>query len=359
MTVQQRLSLHYGIVTLLALALLAGLWHHEFITEKRLRAGWSAAQRAEAERGEMVEVIVCASIPALLIVGWWLTRRSLAPLSSLARRVERIQADNLHEPLPRTGNGDEIDRLTEAFNEMIARLDQSFQRVHWFTLHASHELKTPLTVMRSELESVAQQAPWSAPRQRDTLDSLLDEIQRLAKIVDGLSLLTRADTGQLILKRQPVPLAQLMRESFDDALILAEPQRISVALTECAELRVLGDRHRLRQLLLNLTDNAVKYNHPGGTIRMTLRRVQGWAEISVSNTGPGIPPALQTRVFDRFFRADPAGDRAAEGCGLGLSIAQGIAQAHGGTIQARSEPGKETVFVVRLPLAFPSGDSSF
>jgi signal transduction histidine kinase len=351
MSIQQQLTLHYAVVVLLAIMLLAGLAHHEFVTEKRLRVALDPRVQAEVERSEMMQVVVCASIPIMLVAGWWWIRRSLQPLSNLARQVEQIQIDTLREALPRTGNSDEIDRLTEAFNSMAARLDQSFQQVCWFALHASHELKTPLTVMRGELESAVQHAQSYTPKQRDCMHSLLDEIQRLTKIVDGLSLLTKADTGQLALKREPVSLAELIHESYEDALILAEPHQVQVKLVDCDDLTVKGDRHRLRQLFLNLTDNAVKYNHPGGVVTMALRGVKSLAQVEISNSGAGIPRALLAHIFDRFVRGDTAREKAAEGCGLGLSIAHWITQAHGGTIQVSSDVGQMTVVTVRLPLA--------
>jgi len=351
MTIRQRLAWHYLGVIVIALLLLGGLAHHEFATEKRLRAALPLEHQAEAEWGEAVEVVVYALIPLVILGGWWLTRRSLQPLSDLTQTVERIGVENLREPLSRSGNGDEVDRLTAAFNVMSTRLDRSFQQVREFTLHASHELKTPLTVMRGELETSVQNTAAYTPQQREQLHSLLDEVQRLAKIVDALTLLTKADAGQLVLDRQPVPLAELVRESFEDAQILAEPRQVRVRLTECAEVTVVGDRHRLRQLLLNLVDNAIKYNCDGGDVTLTLRQENGFAEFQVANTGAGIPPELQSRVFDRFVRGDEARSQALEGSGLGLTIAQWITQAHRGSIHIESEPGLLTTATVRLPVA--------
>ena len=351
MTLRQRLALHYGAVALVAISLVTGLTYHEVATERRLRKLISPTEDSEVQKRKVFDVVVFSIVPAVLVAGWWFTRRSLLPISYLAKTVERIRADNLREPLPRTGNGDEVDRLTEAFNTMAARLDQSFQQVRDFTLHASHELKTPLAVMRGELETALRHAESYSPQQQECLHSLIDEVQRLTKIVDALTLLTKTDAGQVVLERQPIHLAELVRESFEDTLILAEPQGIHATLAECADVVVLGDRHRLRQLLLNLADNAVKYNRPQGSITMAVRKTDGAAEIEIVNTGEGIPPALQPRVFDRFVRGDDARVRAIDGCGLGLTIAQWIAQAHGGSIHIASEPGKTTTAHVRFPLA--------
>jgi signal transduction histidine kinase len=300
---------------------------------------------------ELAEVFFYAMIPVVLGTGWWVMRRTLLPIDEIAGQIEKINADNLRTPLPCTGNNDEVDRLTRAFNAMTARLDESFRQVQDFTLHASHELKTPLTVMRAELETVLKDTESLPPERAEWIGRQLEEVQRLTKIVEGLTLLAKADAGLVELKLQPVRLGELVREHFEDAQVLAEPHQVKVGLLACEDLTVSGDRHRLRQLLLNLVDNAVKYNRPGGAVIMSLRRVDDKAEVEIINTGKGITPELQARVFDRFARGDNALSGAVEGSGLGLAIAQWIVHAHHGTIQFTSEPNKQTSVVVRLPLA--------
>ena len=167
--------------------------------------------------------------------------------------------------------------------------------------------------------------------------------------MDGLTLLMKADAGQIQLNREPVRLDDLVRESFADAKILAQPFHVQVNLPACEELTVLGDRHRLRQLLLNLTDNAVKYNKPDGTAAISLRRFENFAELKIENSGAGLAPELQPRVFERFFRGDSSHSHAIEGCGLGLSIAQWIVAAHDGSIQFASKPNESTTVTIRLP----------
>jgi signal transduction histidine kinase len=305
---------------------------------------------------EVTQIVLWSGAPALLLAlggGWWLTRKALAPISDLTQAAERINEQSLNQQLPRSGNGDELDRLTEVFNGMTARLDGSFQRVRQFTLHASHELKTPLTVLRGELEIALHEEKDGAPPQPARLLSQIDEIDRLTRIVDGLTLLTKADAGQVALHREPVRLDELVRESVADANILAQPSGVRVSLSDCQPAAILGDRHRLRQLLLNLNDNAVKYNHPGGNVAISLTRSGAAAELRIANTGPGLAPELQSRVFERFFRGDASHNRAVEGCGLGLSIAQWIVHAHGGTIQFASQPDPLTTVTVRLPLDRP------
>jgi signal transduction histidine kinase len=348
-TLRGRLALHYGAVVLIALVLLAGLSYHEFSTEQRLRAALPPERQAEASWGDGAERVIYAIIPLVLIAGWWLTRRSLLPLTGLAKAVEHVQFATLCDPLPRSGNGDEVDRLAAAFNSMTARLDKSFQEIGSFALKASHELKTPLTVIRGEIESLLEHNHSLEPHEQEGLRNLVEEIQRLAHIVDALAFLSTADAGQIALRRDPVPLADLVCGIFDDALILAEPDHLAVWLGECADVVVPGDRRRLREVLLNLVDNAVKYNRPGGTITLALRQAQGATEIEIANTGAGIPPALLPRIFDRFVRGDEARQRGIDGSGLGLSMAQCIAQAHGGIIKITSEPGQQTTVTLRLP----------
>jgi signal transduction histidine kinase len=350
MTIRTRLTLWFTAVFTLSLLVMGVGTFLEISEQLRHARRESAAEYAAEETSEM---ILEAGLPAVLLGllgGWWLVRRALAPVADLTQAVEKIHDRNLSGQLPRSGNGDELDRLTEVFNAMTARLDGSFQHIREFTLHASHELKTPLTILRGELETALHDESANAA-QKEKLASQIDEIERLAKIVDGLTLLTKADAGQIELKCEPVRLDELVRECVADANILAPPQGVEVRLDSCDETTVAGDRHRLRQLLLNLADNAVKYNQPGGRIRFSLRREGPFAALQIANTGAGLAADLQGRVFERFFRGDASRDRAIEGCGLGLSIAQWIVKAHRGQIQFASQPNEWTTVSVRLPLA--------
>jgi signal transduction histidine kinase len=233
---------------------------------------------------------------------------------------------------------------------MTARLHASFQGIREFSLHASHELRTPLTVMHVELETALRDNSL-APSERDRFASLLDEIQRLTQIVDGLTFLAKADAGVLKLASEPVQLDELVRDACADARILGESRKIQVHLKKCPPVTVTGDRHRLRQLLLILTDNAIKYNQEAGSVTLSLEAGNGSALLSIANTGPGIPSEIAGRVFDRFFRGDPSHSQTVEGCGLGLSIAQGIVQAHSGEIRFHSQPHGLTTATVALPAA--------
>lgn len=355
MTIRTRLTLWYAGILFASTLLIAGLSYREFTREARL-AHREKTENEEVEQDgweDTVQITVFCGIPAAILGlagGWWLMRTALSPVADITAAAKRINERNLREQLPRTGNRDEIDRLTEVFNSMTARLDDSFQRIREFTLHASHELKTPLTVMKGELETALREENLPEIQQERIL-SQLDELDRLTKIVNGLTLLTKADAGQIQLKKERVRLDELVRESFEDAKILAQPYGIKINLSRCEELTVNADRHRLRQLLLNLTDNAIKYNYPNGTVEIDLQQKNGRAEINISNTGAGISAEFLPRVFNRFFRCDESHGNAVEGCGLGLSIAQWITKAHNGEIQITSEPNQLTTVTVSFELA--------
>jgi len=349
MTIRTRLTFWYaGILTVSLLVIGFGTFREidERLQHEHRR---EPEQHAMAEAGEMVFQVGLPAVALGLLGGWWLTRRALSPVVGLTEAIKKIHERNLREPLVRTNNDDELDRLTGVFNAMLARLDDSFNRTREFTLHASHELKTPLTILCGETETALRDESLS-PAERERAASQLDELRRLARIVDGLTLLAKADAGQVALKLEPVRLDELVRDNFADAQILAEPQGIQVELAACEEISMAGDRHRLRQLLLNLADNAVKYNQREGRVTMSLRRTGDVAEFIIANTGTGIPPEVLPRVFDRFFRGDPAHGPAVDGCGLGLSIVQWIVSAHDGSIKIESVPSNITTVTVRLPL---------
>jgi signal transduction histidine kinase len=352
MKIRTRLNLWYtAILCIVAFAVIGAAVYHELVIEDRHYHHGHKGE-AELDSEDLIDILTWTVTPAMVlgvVGGWWLTRRALAPVANLTEAVEKISDHNLSTTLPRSGNGDELDRLTEVFNAMTARLDCSFQRIREFTLHASHELKTPLTVLRGELETALHDGSTTLA-QKEQLANQIDEIERLAKIVDALTLLTKADAGQVSLKCEPVRLDELLRESVADTKILAQSQGIEVCEDQCQEITLNGDRHRLRQLLLNLADNAVKYNQPGGKISFSLKRDGSLGVLHISNTGAGLSPDLQPQVFERFFRGDASHNSAIDGCGLGLSIAQWIVLAHRGEIQFESIPNRLTTVSVRLPL---------
>jgi signal transduction histidine kinase len=353
MTIRTRLALWYAVIFSASLLVIGLAMYSELVLEVRANSRHHPNDVVDEDAGTDITQILLfyggAAVAVGLLGGWWLTRRAFAPVTRLTRAAEKIHDGNLNEKLPRSGNGDELDRLTEVFNAMTARLDDSFQRIREFTLHASHELKTPLTILHSELETELSRNNLP-PEQREKIAGQLDEIQRLSKIVDGLTLLTKADAGQIALPFETVALDEIVRDAYEDAQTLAKSAGITVELADCEQIAVRGNRHRLRQLLLNLADNAVKYNQPQGRIGLSLRRINARAQFTITNTGAGIPPDKLPRVFDRFYRGDASHNSAVDGCGLGLSIAQWIVAAHRGTIQIESTPGKQTTVTVTLPM---------
>jgi heavy metal sensor kinase len=279
--------------------------------------------------------------------------------------ARRIEAEHLAQRLDGAEVNDELGRLARTLNEMLARLESRFEQVRRFSADASHELRTPLTVLKGEIE-VALRTQRSAGEYRQVLASTLEEVERMARMVDELLLLSRADAGALRWESEPVELDRLVEEVAKQTDVLARPKEIRVSLTEMAPLMVRGDAQRLKQLLLNLADNAVKYTGPGGQVSLGLRAVTAeghpaetsaedqtageYAEIVVRDTGVGISAEDLPRIFERFYRADPARSRQAAGAGLGLCISQTIAEAHNGRIEVESTPGGGSTFRVLLPL---------
>jgi two-component system, OmpR family, sensor kinase len=281
--------------------------------------------------------------------GLALAHKSLQPVDEITTRARRITAENLDQTLPVRNVNDEIGRLTATFNEMIQRLHDSFAQVRQFSADASHELRTPLTVMRGEIE-LALRGRLKPQEYRTVLESSLEEIVRMTSITDNLLLLAKAEQGTLDVHFSEVDLQNLVNELFEDSEVLAEQKHIAVRLQENAPITIVGDRDRLRQLFLNLVDNAIKYTPEGGSVTLTARRQNGTALFQVHDTGIGIPAEETDKIFNRFYRVDKARSREQGGTGLGLSIAKWIAELHRGTITVSSEVNKGSTFTVTLPL---------
>jgi len=273
----------------------------------------------------------------------------------MTSQAEEISIDRLHERVAVPQAKDEIGHLAVTLNAMLARLEHSFGALRRFTADASHELKTPLTVLRADVERAMD--PSTARDERMVaLEESLQEVARMSELVNGLLTLARADEGRFDIHRTPVEMEPLVRDVYETAVILGEEAGLTLSLSACENCVVMGDRTRLRQLLLNLVTNAIKYTPRGGHVELSVtRRGADEIAIAVRDTGIGIAASDLPHVFDRFWRADRARSRASEraGFGLGLSISQWIVQAHGGTITAQSRLGRGTVFTVVLP-AVPS-----
>ena len=287
--------------------------------------------------------------------GYVLVRRALRPVDEIAGKAAQITQHNLGERLPVPQTGDELERLSTALNHMIIRLDDAFQTSKRFVADASHELRTPLTVLSGELEGLAQDREMSAEK-RERMGSLLEEVDRLVKIVERLFALSRLDAGEGQSEWIRFDLGELATSTADQMALLAEDRNIGVTCSTSVPVFVEGDRARLKQVVVNLIDNAIKYTPEGGAMHIRVRTVNGRAALEVSDTGTGLAPGDIAHVFDRFFRADKTRSRNPEGAGLGLAIVKSICHAHNGEIEVESVVGKGSCFRVLLPLLEVNSD---
>lgn len=292
--------------------------------------------------------------PVVLVVafsgGWLMAGIVLRPIREIAERAREITASNLSGRITTRPTGDELGELISTVNGMIARLEKSFRNIREFSLSIAHELKTPLTILKGESE-LALTNPLTPLETQQLASTYLEETSRLSRIVDDLLTLAKVEAGQLVLNREAVDLPELVNGIYEDALILAAEKHIVVTLDRNDQGRIVGDPARLRQLLRALISNAVRYTDPGGRVRILNERKGNEVSIAVEDTGIGIPEESLDKVFDTFYRVDPARSRAHGGSGLGLSIARWIAEAHHGSIHVQSAPGKGSLFTVTLPSA--------
>lgn len=303
----------------------------------------------------MLFVLVGGSVLALVlaaIIGYLSAERALKPLNTITQTALQItRADDLSRRIPVKNTNDEVGRLSLAFNETLERLERLFNAQRRFMADVSHELRTPLTAIRGNVD-LLQRMGTADP---ESLRDIRSETERMTRLVGDLLTLAQADAGNLPLDRRPVDLDSLLLEVCREVQVLA--RHVQMTVGDMDQARVIGDRDRLKQVILNLVTNALKYTPEGGRVTVGLARVNGWARLTVCDTGVGIPPDELPRIFDRFYRVDKARTRAQGGAGLGLSIAQRIAQMHGGRIEAASEGlDKGTTFSVWLPLA-PASDT--
>jgi len=317
-------------------------------------------------------IILIITVPLALMVaslgGQFLAHKALKPVDNITQTARIITSQNLNQRITPPNVKDEISRLIETFNEMISRLDQSFRQIKQFSSDASHELKTPLTILKGEVEvTLRKERPPEEYQQ--TLKSNLEEINRMSQIVEDLLLLSRADTGEVRLNKEDINLTEILNEVVTQMGRLAMSKGLSLSTSNHhQDIHIFGDALRIRELFINLIENGIKYTEQGGSIHITLQkendlfvRSQGdwkegekgeFAKVIISDTGIGIAKENQERIFSRFFRVDKARSREQGGSGLGLSICKWIVEAHQGEIVVESELGKGSSFIVKLP-SFP------
>jgi heavy metal sensor kinase len=296
--------------------------------------------------------LTALGLPVIVVVavsgGYLLVKRTLAPVERIASKAELITHHNLAERLPVVRTGDELERLAISLNHMISRLDDAFQQSKRFVADASHELRTPLTVLRSELESLAHHPPpASDPYER--LGSLLQPVERLSKTVERLFALSRLDAGEAQTEWVEIDLGELVASTAEQMLLLAADKGITVTCEAHGHVMVSGDRSRLKQVVVNLLDNAIKYTPAHGAVHLRVAAAEGRVVLSVEDSGVGIPAEALPHVFERFYRVDTTRSDATGGAGLGLAIVKTICDAHGAAVRVASALGRGSSFHVTFP----------
>ena len=282
--------------------------------------------------------------------GYLLVRRALTPVEQITRAAERITQYNLSERLPVSSTGDELERLSVSLNRMITRLDDAFQNSKRFVADASHDLRTPLTILRGELESFAEDARLDSEL-CDRAGSMLEEVVHLGKIVEQLFTLSRLDAGEAQTEWTRFDLSELAKTTAEQMSLLAEDKGVSISCDASQPMTVEGNHVRLKQVVVNLLDNAIKYTPEKGAIQLRVLAVNGHAVLEVKDNGIGIPPDALPHIFERFYRVDQARSADSESAGLGLSIVKSICTAHGAEVEAQSVVGSGSCFRVKLPLS--------
>jgi heavy metal sensor kinase len=294
---------------------------------------------------EIVEVFWLSAPIAVLLAsvgGWFVARRALQPLAAMAARAQQIGSESLAERLPISNPHDEIGQLAQVFNETLQRLDNSFAELKRFTADASHELRTPLMALRTVGEVALREANHPA------IGSMLEEAERLQDLIESLLALARMEGDHVAVHPAAVPVAELLHDIRESVLVLAAEKSQRIEISTVGDPVAHADRVLLRQALLNIVHNAVRYAPPGTGIALHAWQGQGEVVVTIADEGPGIAPEHQGRIFDRFYRVDPARARAEGGHGLGLAIAQRAVERQGGRIQLTSEVGRGSTFRIIL-----------
>lgn len=294
-----------------------------------------------------------ASTGALSLIAlgaWLLSRKALTPIEALTEATRQVSASDLSQRIELANADREFLPLINVYNGMMERLEKSFHQATRFSADASHELKTPVAIMKGTLERALADAPPGS-KEQSVYTSLLEETEHQQAILQSLLLLSRADAGKLHITMDPVSLSDLMTDVLDDAEMMAEDMELSVRSEIAPDVMVDGDPNLLQQILHNLLTNASKYNHRQGWLQLSLAAEGTEAVLSVSNSGEGIPPEAQDRLFERFYRVEASRSNRKDGIGLGLSLSLELIKAHGGNLALLKSTTEETVFEVRLPMS--------
>ena len=315
-----------------------------------VQVGSSLADFDETMRKLLIIMIISipTSISVAIIVGYFMAKKSLKPVDQIRKTAVKISSSNLDERIDIKGRKDELGRLAETFNAMIARLKDSFQRINQFSIDVSHELKTPLTILKGETE-VALRKDRDNGEYITLLHSNLEEIDRMARIIDDLLLLSKADMQDMKLNIENISLRDLVADVCMNMKIFANNKEISLIVDELADVRLIGDELKLRRMLWNIMENGIKYTPKGGVVNISSYTNDGYVCINVKDNGMGISGDDIKYIFDRFYRADRSRKRES-GSGLGLSISKWIAEAHKGAIEVASQPSKGSQFLIKLPI---------
>jgi heavy metal sensor kinase len=322
-----------------------------FLAQATYDLGGIAASLSAFRRLCIGTMIVAAGLS--LIGGRWLAHRILQPVQRMTDAARRIGGDNLSQRLSRTGNEDELDGLGAVLNEMLERLEHQFSRIQQFSADAAHEFRTPLAALRGNAE-VALSSEAAESELRSVLEASIEEYDRLSRIADDLLLLARADSGRPFLSRRRFSLNTAVQDVVDLFAPLAQDEGVSLAFASETTAPIDADGARIRQVVSNLLDNALKFTPAGGRITISVGQSNSTVELTVADSGPGISAEHLPHVFDRFYRVDRARTREGAGAGLGLSISRTIVEAHGGSIRLTSQPESGTTVLVRLPVTIGS-----
>ena len=306
------------------------------------------------EELESLRGILAYLVPMALIVagigGWFLAGRSLSPVVAMADRARQIGVENLSERLPVANPRDELGKLAETFNGLLARLEASLIQQRQFMADASHELRTPVTTARTAASVALQQPTRAEADYRETLAIIEQETTRLSRIVDDMFTLARADAGSYPVRKMPMYLDEVVDEVVRALRVVASTRSIGITENTLRPAPFTGDEDLIRRLILNIGDNAVRYAPSGSAVRVALDRSGDQYAISVSDDGPGIPGEIQPRIFERFYRIDEARTHGKDGgAGLGLAVARWIARAHGGDVTLATSSRAGSTFVITLP----------